>query len=135
MTHPAPFAQAALDELEQRRARYPDAIAEGKIAKDEAEADLAAWTAIEALLRTGSCDAAVLEAMDGDVSMPSAWWRRLESAAARAVAARSEAARARPEDEGRVARLRAVEAIHRRMASNLAWCVGQIDTLAEGEAA
>jgi hypothetical protein len=120
----ARLADAARYELDQRRARYPDAISEGRIAPDEAAADLDAWTAIEALLRTGSCDSGALEALAGEGCMPSALWRLLEAAAARAVAARSEAAAARPADELRAARLHAAEAIHRRMASNLAWSLG-----------
>ena len=121
---PDPYlADVAAAELASRRARYPRLVEEGRKDREEAAADVAAWTAIEALLRTGGCDAADLEAIAGDAAMPSACWALLEAAAGAALAALEEAVRACPEqgrgNEALRARRDAVAAIHRRMAWQL----------------
>ncbi|MGZ8286653.1 MAG: hypothetical protein ACXW27_08650 [Allosphingosinicella sp.] len=126
------LAGSARFELEQRRARYPDAIAQGRLDQAEGAADLAAWAAIDELLRTGNCDATALEAIAGETSMPSAWWRILEQAATKAVTARAAAADARPADEARAVRWRDAQAVHALIRRNLDLCsLGRLTESAE----
>lgn len=109
------LAAAAARELAIREKRYPEKIAAGEIAKDDAEGDLEAWRTILALFTDGSAETFLT-------------WAVLELATSRAVRSREEALARAPDDEDLIARRSAVWAIHERITWNRSfWSLDRAD--------
>lgn len=106
------FAAAAARELAIREKRYPEKLAAGEMARDDAEADLAAWRAIATLFADGAAET--------DLS-----WAQLELATARALQRREDALAEKPADPDRIARRDAVWGIHER----ISWHRATVDDL------
>jgi hypothetical protein len=101
MTH-AFFATAAEREVAAREKHYPAQITAGEIARDDAEADLAAWRVIAAMFADGSA-----ESEQG--------WAPLELATSRALQRREAELAASPDNDRLRERRDAVWGIHERI--------------------
>jgi hypothetical protein len=96
------FAAAADRELAAREKHYPAIIDAGKLGREEAEADIAAWRIIAMLFAEGSCPTELS-------------WTALAEVTASALERREEALAAKPNDQSLRARRDAVSGIHERI--------------------
>jgi hypothetical protein len=96
------FAAVAARELESREQHYPAMIDAGEIARDDAEADLAAWRVLVPLLRDGS--------VETELSLA-----QLELATARALRRCEDYVAEKPGNAIRIARRDAIWGIHERI--------------------
>jgi hypothetical protein len=110
---------AAERELRAREKHLPAKVAAGAIVQDEAEADLAAWAAIAALVRDGTAETP----LDWRAILAAATAAQ-ENLLAAAIAARDPTHPDHPRFADREARLGAVVDI-RRTLERAAWRVGQ----------
>jgi hypothetical protein len=110
------LARRASDEAASRQLRYPQAVADGKIERDDAETDLAAWKLIAALFAEGSAEAIAEVRLDGEPRRIELGWPSLELAASRALIRANAVVERRPDDGELLHRRDAIQAIHARLA-------------------
>jgi hypothetical protein len=111
----------AAAELATREQRYPEKIEQGKMSRESAEADIAAWRAIERLFATG-------------VTETSLSWAELVHAARRQFDALARpTGGATPADPAKAERLGAVEAILSRLEWHRAQAMARPPALSEVE--
>lgn len=83
---PTPLIDAAAYERDRRAAKYPPAVADGKLDAEAATIDYQAWCAIAEWLERGSCR--LINGWGGTADAPDTLisWQLLEDCAAKAVA-------------------------------------------------
>lgn len=99
--HPA-LAAAAAFERDARVKHYPADVADGRMTRDEAEADIAAWTAVADIMAGGPTSAPLT-------------WAELALATTRALVRRNEDAETHPGNERKATRRDMVDAIDERI--------------------
>jgi hypothetical protein len=96
------LAEAAKRELAAREKHYPAMVEAGRLGREEAQAEMAAWRVIATLFAEGSCETELS-------------WTALAETTAGALQRREEALAAKPDDQALLARRDAVSGINERI--------------------